>query len=163
MRRAMILTVAVVGCGDVPGGEPCAGAACGPGARVALTAQAGFGVLRCQGEATDCVIDFGVIAPGESVESWTDLTNTGDQTLQLRAFELSGPVFEAQLPAVELEPGEALSFRVRARLDQASSSEERSLRLESNAVNGASAEGCDDPASPCRAVSILLKVRTDSS
>jgi hypothetical protein len=164
MRMILIFTMLLNGCGSSGGDNlPCTSEDCGPGPRLKLTAQDSFGHIQCTGDASDCVLDFGVLSPGLSAESWTDMENVGDATLRLSALLVTDPIFEVRHPAVELEPGEVLSFRIRVRLDAANQAQEAELYFDSDAVNGAAVEsGCPEGAYGCGRITVKLRARSDS-
>ena len=163
MRIFSRLIILLVGCASGVGPSPCQGDDCGSGPRIQLTAQQGFGNLRCDGEAENCLLDFGVLSPGRASESWTDLENVGDSPLHLSALTVTDPVFEVRQPSMELAPGESISFRLRVRLDSDGLNHEAQLHLDSDAVNGtASSDGCSDQAQGCSRISVTLRARTDS-
>lgn len=150
------------GCGDPePPPGPCDGAECGPGPRLALTAQGDFGHISCSGDAIACSLDFGALRAGTPAESWTTIRNTGDARLHLGALVIDNPAFEVAHPAVELDPGEALSFRIRLRIDEAGRRQQGILLLPSDAVNGAdNAQGCPEAATRCVAITVALSGQT---
>ena len=163
MRKFIGVFVLVVGCGTDDDSSQCQGVACGVGPRIQITAQSGFGYLNCDGEAANCVMDFGILAPGRAAESWTDLRNVGDSTLHLSAITVTDPVFEVRQPELQLEPGESISFRLRVRLDEAGLNREAQLYLDSDAVNGTPDSGdCSERATGCSRVSVTLRARTES-
>jgi len=164
MRVVLLFVSLMSGCGSSGGdNQPCASDDCGPGPRLKLTAQDSFGHIQCTGDASDCVLDFGVLSPGLSAESWTDMENVGDATLRLSALLVTDPIFEVRHPAVELQPGEVLSFRVRVRLDAAEQAHEAELYFDSDAVNGAAIEsGCTEQAYGCGRITVKLRARSDS-
>ena len=163
MRNLIGFFVLIMGCGDEDVSSQCQGAACGVGPRIQITAQRGFGYLNCDGEAANCVMDFGTLAPGRASESWTDLRNVGDSTLHLSAMKVTDPVFEVRQPELQLEPGESMSFRVRVRLDAAGLSPEAQLHLDSDAVNGQPDSGdCTLHPTRCSRISVRLRARTES-
>jgi hypothetical protein len=107
-------------------------------------------------------MDFGVLGVRASGESWTVLRNVGDARLHLEALQVSDPVFEVQHPAVELDPGEALSFRLRVRIDQADQHLEGTLSLYSDAVNGTPVQsGCSGLSSGCTQILVALRASTN--
>jgi len=163
MRDFIGIFILLMGCGSEDGSSQCQGAACGVGPRIQITAQNGFGYLNCDGEASNCVMDFGVLAPGRAAESWTDLRNVGDSTLHLSAITATDPVFEVRQPELQLEPGESISFRLRVRLDAAGLDQEAQLHLDSDAVNGTPDSGdCSEGVVGCSRISVTLKARTES-
>ena len=163
MRSFMGLIVLLLGCGSDESQSACQGAACGAGPRIQLTAQAGFGTLRCDGEAENCILDFGTLAPGRASESWTDLKNVGDSILHLSALTVTDPLFEVRQPAMEIGPGESISFRLRVRLDSAGLNHEAQLYLDSDAVNGsADSTGCTNEVLSCSRIAVTLRAQTDS-
>ncbi len=163
MRNFFGLIVLLVGCGGDDGQSQCQGEACGSGPRIQLTAQDGFGTLRCNGEAENCILDFGVLAPGRASESWTDLQNVGDSILHLSALTVTDPIFEVRQPAMEIGPGESISFRLRVRLDAAGLNHEAQLYLDSDAVNGAAdSTGCPSDVPRCTRIAVTLRAQTDS-
>jgi hypothetical protein len=140
---------------------PCEGAACGGGPRIKLSPQGEFGHIVCQGEAADCVLDLGLLQVSQSAESWTTLENVGSAILHLEAFQVSEPAFEVQHPAVELEPGETISFRLRTRIDEAASQLDGELIILSDAVNSSlDAEGCITGAGVCGSIRVQLRAST---
>jgi hypothetical protein len=163
MRSFIGLIVLLVGCGGDDSEQQCSGSACGSGPRIQLTAQEGFGSLRCDGEAENCVLDFGILAPGRASESWTDLQNVGDSILNLSALTVTDPIFEVRQPAMEIGPGESISFRLRVRLDAAGLNHEAQLHLDSDAVNGAAdSTGCTNEVLNCSRITVTLRAQTDS-
>jgi hypothetical protein len=141
--------------------EPCAGEFCGPGPRIQLTPQGDFGHIVCQGEAWDCRLDFGALQPGATAESWTVIENVGDARLHLAEFSVTEPAFELQHPAVELEPGESLSFRLRIRIDEAAQTLLGELHFLSDAVNAEEVgQGCPASAQSCSLVRVILSAST---
>ena len=153
---------AVLACGAPEPPPPCEGSACGRGARIQLEPQGDFGSLVCQGEAAQCRMDFGVLGVRASAESWTVLRNVGDARLHLEALQVSDPVFEVQHPALQLDPGEELSFRLRVRIDQADQQLEGTLSLYSDAVNGTPVEsGCSARTVGCTHISVALSASTN--
>ena len=161
--RVALTMIMLVGCGPDETNSTCEGIECGAGPRIKLTAQDGFGILDCQGEATNCRVDFGVLQVGRAAESWTNLENAGDSTLRLSELAVTDPVFEVSHPAIELEPGERISFRLRVRLDSPGLERQAQLFLDSDAVNGTSASsGCAADVTSCSRVTINLSARTDS-
>ncbi len=163
MRNFIGFFILLMGCGSEDDASQCQGAACGVGPRIQITAQHGFGYLDCDGEAANCVMDFGILAPGRAAESWTDLRNVGDSTLNLSAITVTDPVFEVRQPELQLQPGESISFRLRVRLDAAGSNREAQLHLDSDAVNGTPDSGdCSQRVAGCSRISVTLRARTES-
>ena len=108
-------------------------------------------------------MDFGVLAPGRASESWTDLQNVGDSILHLSALTVTDPIFEIRQPAMEIGPGESISFRLRVRLDAAGLNQEAYLYLDSDAVNGsAGSTGCTNEVLSCSRIAVTLRAQTDS-
>jgi hypothetical protein len=158
-RLLSALLLLSVACGSEP--PACEGASCGGGPRIKLSPQGEFGHIVCQGEAADCILDLGLLQVSQSAESWTTLENVGSDILHLEAFEVSEPDFEVQHPAVELEPGETISFRLRTRIDEAGRQLDGELIIRSDAVNGnLNATGCVNGAGVCGMIRVQLRAST---
>lgn len=162
MRNLALAFVLLSGCGSGGGGpEPCTGADCGDGPRIKLTPQGEFGHIVCADEARDCRLDFGALQPGATAESWTVIENVGNQRLHLAELSVTEPSFEVQHPAVELDSGESLSFRLRIRIDSENQERSGELHFLSDARNGEPAEqGCPIMANGCSLLRVALNAST---
>ncbi len=162
MRLLLLSLILVHGCGPgEPGPTPCSGDGCGLGPRIKLSPQGDFGHIVCRDEGIDCVLDFGTLQPGATAESWTVIDNVGSARLHLAALLVTDPAFEVQHPAVELDPGESLAFRLRIRIDNANETKAAELHFLSDARNGESAEsGCPLAANDCSLLRVTLLAST---
>ncbi len=162
IRNLLISLILLPACGPgETGSEPCSGDACGVGPRIKLSPQGEFGHIVCRGEGIDCVLDFGTLQPGATAESWTVIENVGSARLHLAELLVTEPAFEVQHPAVELDPGESLAFRLRIRIDNDDEAKAGELHFLSDARNAESVDtGCPLAADGCSLLRVKLLAAT---